>query len=77
MPLLILPVNHVQQQQAGECLPACVAMVLDYLGTPVAYRKLVKLLETIPNVGTPSFKIRNLARIGIIVDYNRGTLAAL
>jgi ABC-type bacteriocin/lantibiotic exporter with double-glycine peptidase domain len=74
---LILPIEFVQQQQVGECLVACTAMVLNYLGKPVAYRRLISTLEIIPTVGTPSSKIRNLARLGITVHYQQGTLERL
>ncbi|MBX3011799.1 MAG: C39 family peptidase [Caldilineaceae bacterium] len=74
---LILPVEFVQQQRTGECLVACTAMVLNYIGKPVAYRRLVSVLEVIPMVGTPSSKITNLVRIGVTVQYQRGTIASL
>lgn len=73
----ILPVEFVQQQRVGECLAACAAMVLNYIGKPMAYRRLVSALEIIPTVGTPSSKIRNLARMGVTVQYQRGTLERL
>jgi len=77
MPQIILPVQHVQQQRLGECLAACAAMVLNYIGMPSAYGRLVKLLENAPGVGVASFKIRNLERIGVHVQYQRGTLEQL
>ena len=77
MPLIMLPVEHVQQPQSGECLAACVAMVLNFIGAPVAYRRLVKILEVVPDVGTPSFKVQNVERLGIHVHYQRGSIAQL
>lgn len=74
---LILPVDFVQQQRVGECLAACAAMVLNYVGKPIAYRRLVSALEIIPTVGTPSSKIRNLVRLGVTVQYQRGTIERL
>jgi Peptidase_C39 like family len=52
-------------------------MVLAYIGKPVAYRRLVPTLEVISGVGTASSKLRNLVRLGITVDYQRGTLERL
>ena len=71
MPLLILPVEHVQQQHSGEC---SVAMVLNFLGAPVAYRRLVKVLDIIPDAGTPAFKVGNVKQLGVHVRYQRGTI---
>ncbi len=77
MPLLLLPVEHVQQQRQGECLAACAAMILNYMGAAVAYNRLVKQLETVANTGTPSFKIRKLTPLGVNVQYQRGTIDRL
>ena len=74
---LILPVAFVQQQRMGECLAACAAMVLNYIGRPTPYRRLVKILETIPSTGTASFKVRNLTQLKINVTYQRGSLYQL
>lgn len=77
MALTILPVPYVGQRRTGECLAACAAMVLDYLGAPVAYNRLVKMLEIVPGAGVAAFKIRNLERIGVRVLYESGTLERL
>ncbi|MCB0061067.1 MAG: peptidase C39 family protein [Caldilineaceae bacterium] len=77
MSTIHLPVKHVQQPRIGECLPACAAMVLDYIGVSVRYRRLLRILEVIPNTGTASFKIRNLSQIGVNVLYEQGTLNRL
>ena len=74
---LILSVPYVQQQGVGECLAACAAMVLNYIGKPTSYRRLVKLLETIPATGTASYKIQNLSQLKVNVIYRRGSLIAL
>lgn len=73
----ILPVPYVGQRRTGECLAACAAMVLDYLGAPVAYSRLVKMLEIVLGAGVASFKIRNLERIGVRVQYESGTNTSL
>lgn len=77
MPLLILPVEHVQQQHSGECLAASVAMVLNFLGAPVAYRRLVKVLDIIPDAGTPAFKVGNVKQLGVHVRYQHGSIEQL
>ena len=77
MPSLFLPVEHVRQYQEGECLAACAAMVLNFAGIGVSYNRLLKMLDVEPGLGTPSFKIRNLSRLGIKVDYRQGSLADL
>ena len=74
---VLLPVAHVQQHHEGECLAACAAMILAYLGVKQAYRQLVTLLDVMPGVGAPSFNILRLQRIGIRVHYSSGTLAVL
>lgn len=35
-----LPVPHRKQLQQSDCLAACAAMVLAYLGEPVDYQRL-------------------------------------
>jgi hypothetical protein len=40
-----LSVKHIRQKQDGECIAACAAMTLDYLGLSVDYDKLVRLLN--------------------------------
>jgi len=77
MPSVFLKLDHVQQDNDGECLAACAAMGLHFLGAPIAYKRLVKLLEIKTNFGTPASKIRNLDRLGIHVTYQQGNLEAL
>jgi ABC-type bacteriocin/lantibiotic exporter with double-glycine peptidase domain len=50
-------------------------MILDYLGKPVAYDRLLDLLRIDPEIGTPASNIRNLATLGLDVLYAQGTLA--
>jgi ABC-type bacteriocin/lantibiotic exporter with double-glycine peptidase domain len=77
MASILLPVAHVQQDKHGECLAACAAMILNYIGVPTGYRRLLKLLDIVPELGTPSFKLRNLERLNVTVDYGQGTLNLL
>jgi ABC-type bacteriocin/lantibiotic exporter with double-glycine peptidase domain len=41
---IILSVPHIPQREQGECLTACAAMMLRYMGHPVNYDHLMKLL---------------------------------
>jgi len=70
---VILPVNHIRQLKNGECVAACAAMVLAYLGVEVNYFQLLKLLH-ITEIGTAFYHIRELEKLGVIVVYKQGTL---
>ncbi|MBI5350125.1 MAG: peptidase C39 family protein [Chloroflexi bacterium] len=76
MKSILLPVPHVQQRQDGECIVACAAMILNYLGTEVRYEKLLRLLRT-DWFGTPASRLRELETLGIVVIYKQGTLQEL
>ena len=71
-----LPVPHREQVQDADCLPACVAMILEYLGRPLAYDDLLHLLDTTP-YGTITRNVLRLTRTGFSVIYREGTLAEL
>jgi hypothetical protein len=43
MPSTLLPVPHHLQRSDGDCLAACAAMVLAYLGVSVDYDRLLRL----------------------------------
>lgn len=73
---VILPVPHIQQRKPGECLAACAAMALGYIGISVAYDRLLKLLN-VRDFGTTSSQIRNLEKLGVVVIYKTGTLDEL
>ena len=74
---VLLPVKHIQQHAAGECLAACAAMVLDYLDNPIAYKRLLPLLRIKRGLGTPFYNIRELEKQGVSVLYKKGTLPEL
>ena len=76
MPANWLTVPHHRQIQDADCLPACVAMVLEYLGRPMAYDVLLRLLGT-ESHGTVARHILRLTRMGLSVVYREGTLAEL
>ncbi len=71
-----LPVPHIEQRQDGECLAACAAMALAYLGIAADYDQLLKLLE-VQWFGAFSSRVRNLEQLGITVVYKQGTLDEL
>lgn len=75
--MLPLPVPHLPQRQPSDCLAACAAMALDYLGCPANYDHLLKLLKIKPTVGTPAYNIRQLQTLGVDVLYEQGCLALL
>lgn len=52
--LLNIPLHRMRHE--ADCLAACAAMVLDYVGHPVVYTDLSRLLE-IGALGTPANRI--------------------
>lgn len=72
---IYLPVPHLRQQDSGECLAACVAMVLNYLKFKTSYRKLIHVLQIERGIGTRFSNINQLDRLGVRVLYQEnGTL---
>lgn len=59
MPGNLLNVPLRKMLQTADCLAACAAMVLDYIGYPVSYTDLFRLLEVGP-LGTPAGRIARL-----------------
>lgn len=64
--MLLLGIRHRRQQQA-DCLVACAAMVLDYLGIAVDESRLRRVLGTTED-GTPFPNIRRLEALGMSVS---------
>lgn len=64
-----LPVPHRRQETNVGCLPACVQMVLAYLGIDRAQAELAQLLGTRPHTGTPYSHIARLRSPEISVAY--------
>jgi uncharacterized protein YvpB len=52
-------------------------MVLDYLGQPVRYARLMKLLDITPDLGAPASNIKRLAKLNVSVEYGTGALGNL
>lgn len=76
MPKVLLTVPHQLQQSDGDCLAACAAMVLTYLGQQIDYPKLLRLLK-VKSYGAPAGNIRLLASLNLDVTYSQTDLAGL
>lgn len=74
---VLLPVDHIAQHETGECLAACAAMLLNYIGVSLDYKRLVRLLRIRESAGTPFFNIRELTKQSISVTYKQGTIEEL
>ncbi len=72
----LLPVSHRKQSQKADCLAACAAMVLNYIGRPCSYQRLLDLLSITP-IGAPSSNILRLAQLGVSVVHDAGSLEEL
>ena len=76
MPKVLLSVPHQRQRGDGDCLAACAAMVLIYLGQAVEYPLILRLLNIKP-YGAPAGNIRLLATPDLHVIYSKTGLAGL
>lgn len=64
MPKIWLSIPHRRQQRRADCLPTCVAMVLDYLDHSMPYPRLLSLLDA-RDFGTPAENIVRLEDLSI------------
>jgi ABC-type bacteriocin/lantibiotic exporter with double-glycine peptidase domain len=76
MPNDWLPVPHYRQSADGQCLPACVRMVLAYLERELSEAQVAKLLRS-QSFGTPAPNVRYLESLGFSVTYGPISLARL
>lgn len=76
MPKHLLPVPHVQQRESADCLAACAAMVLAYLGIRISYTRLVQMLG-IGAYGTPGRNLLRLAALRVRVNYGPSSFTEL
>lgn len=76
MPPILLPLEHTQQREMGDCLAACADMALRHIGRPTSYRRLIRLLR-INEFGTPFSNIKRLEKLNVIVERSRGTIDIL
>ena len=72
MPDDYLPVPHRKQNDDATCLPACVAMILAYLGRHLEQSKIARILGT-TELGTRSSNVSRLATLGLTVEYEEGS----
>ena len=75
-PTILHDVSHVQQRHDGDCLAACVAMLLDSLDRHIAYAELVRLLR-IRAYGAPASNVRLLSALDFDVTYSVTDLSGL
>ena len=76
MPGNLLNVPLRKMSQTADCLAACAAMVLDYIGHPVNYTDLLRLLK-VGSLGTPAGHIVRLGQWSLAVEYGEGSLETL
>ncbi len=72
MPTTLLNVHLLPQSDRTDCLPACVDMVLAFLGQSVERGWLRQVMGS-SDLGTPGFKVLNLRRHGYDVTYAAAT----
>jgi ABC-type bacteriocin/lantibiotic exporter with double-glycine peptidase domain len=71
-----LNVPHQPQHKSSWCLPACVAMVSAYWGTPVLQADVARWLGT-SEIGTPGSRVLGLVNRGYSVIYSEGSQSTL
>jgi ABC-type bacteriocin/lantibiotic exporter with double-glycine peptidase domain len=76
VPKVLLSVPHQRQQNDGDCLAACAAMLVTYLGRSLDYARLRQLLNVQP-FGAPAGNIRRLAQLNLNVTYSQTDLNGL
>ena len=72
MPSAWMPVPQYKQSRDGRCLPACVRMVLAYLGQEYSEDELARLLQA-RSFGTSADHIRFINQLGYTVTFEQGT----
>lgn len=70
----ILDVPFHTQLDDGYCLPACVQMVLDYLGLSVTQGRLARQIELREPLGAPASNVTRLRSDELDVVFASGTL---
>ncbi len=69
-----LNVPHYPQADDGYCLPACVQMVLAYLGLSSTQSKLTRKLDVHPPLGAPASNVTRLRSNTLDVKFTSGDL---
>lgn len=75
-PMILHDVSHVQQQHDGDCLAACIVMLLDSLDRHIEYAELLRLLR-IRAYGAPASNVRLLSALDFDVTYSVTDLSGL
>ena len=76
MPKVLLTVPHHPQQNDGDCLAACAAMLLAHLGRQIDYAHLRQLLNIQPH-GAPAGNIRRLTQLNFKGTYSQTDMSGL
>ena len=63
MTFVLLRVKHIQQRVRGECVAACSAMALDYIGLSASYDRLLKLLKAFISTIQHTLTLRCWSRV--------------
>lgn len=64
--MLLSNFGHRQQRRESDCLVACAEMLLNYLGIPLGYERVAKLLRAGPAF-TPFTNLRYLASLRLSI----------
>ena len=70
----LLTVSHTEQKYDGDCLVACADMALQYVGRFVPYKRLIRLLRTNIEYGTPFSNISYLEKLRVTIEQGNGTI---
>lgn len=73
MQRIFLNVTHFKQNKQYTCVPACVRMILDYLGFDLDEERISEILSTTPR-GTKAINIARLQDIGVDVVLRSASL---
>ena len=69
-----LDVPHYPQADDGYCLPACIQMVLAYLGLSLTQDLLARKLDVHPPLGAPASNVARLRSDVLDVTFTSGSL---
>jgi ABC-type bacteriocin/lantibiotic exporter with double-glycine peptidase domain len=72
----VLPLHHIQQPAEGYCLPACVCMMLAYLGLEYPEPEVNHIFGAHES-GTPSFAVQRLSVLGLQVIHREWSVSQL
>lgn len=72
--LTMLDVPHYRQRNTGYCLPACLQMVLEYVGIRRDQAQLARELGVTPKVGVAVSRVTRLAIPNVSIRYQQGEI---